>query len=489
MALLIAATAAHSATPVGVFEDHADINQPAKPGSALYDERSQTYQLTGAGTNMWFGADQFHFAWKRLRGDFILRAHATFPAQGVDPHRKLGWMIRTSLAADSPHASGVVHGDGLTSLQFRRTPGGPTEEIRSAITGADVVQLERKGSEVIFSAARFGDPFATVTLTNIQLGAEMFAGLFVCSHNPDVAEQATFTNVRVILPAADNFVPYRDYIGSNLEILDVSTGHRQIVHQSPDSIQAPNWTPDGQSLLFNSKGRMFRFDLAQRTVAPLDTGFADRNNNDHVLSFDGTQLGISHHSTEAGGGSLVYVLPAGGGVPRQVTSLAPSYLHGWTPDGRHLLYTGERNGEFDIYRISVDGGPETRLTSTPGLDDGSEYSPDGRFIYFNSSRSGSMQLWRMKPDGSEPEQLTRDDFNNWFPHISPDGASIAFLSFPASVKPDDHPFYQRVYLRLMPVAGGPARVIAYVYGGQGTINVPSWAPDSRRLAFVSNTRL
>ena len=165
----------------------------------------------------------------------------------------------------------------------------------------------------------------------------------------------------------------------------------------------------------------------------------------------------------------------------------PSYLHGFSPDGRWLVYTGQRNGNLDVYKIPVDGGDEVRLTDAPGLDDGAEFTPDGAKIYFNSSRSGRMQIWRMRPDGSDPEQVTDDQFNNWFPHISPDGQWIVFLSFAPDVAADDHPFYKHVYLRLMPVGGGEPRVIAYVYGGQGTINVPSWSPDSKRVAFVSNT--
>jgi Tol biopolymer transport system component len=185
--------------------------------------------------------------------------------------------------------------------------------------------------------------------------------------------------------------------------------------------------------------------------------------------------------------SVVYTVPVQGGVPKQITPLGPSYLHGWSPDGKYLTYTGQRNGEFDIYKIPADGGEEIRLTTTPGLDDGSEYSPDGKYIYFNSVRSGTMQLWRMNSDGTNQIQLTSDEYNNWFPHVSPNGKWIVFLSFMKEVKPDDHPFYKHVYIRLMPVNGGQPKVIAYVYGGQGSINTPSWSPDSKKIAFVSNS--
>jgi TolB protein len=162
-------------------------------------------------------------------------------------------------------------------------------------------------------------------------------------------------------------------------------------------------------------------------------------------------------------------------------------LHGWSPDGKYLLYTGEREAEFDIYKISVNGGAEIRLTTATGLDDGSEYTPDGKYIYFNSARTGTMQIWRMKPDGSDQEQLTHDELQDWFPHVSPDGKNVLFISFAKDVPADKHPYYQQVYLRMIPLDGGDPKVVAYVYGGQGTINVPSWSPDSRRIAFVSHT--
>ena len=475
---------------LGGFAGQTDVGNPSKPGSAAYDPESQEYTINGAGTNMWLGHDEFHFLWKRMKGNFILTTRAEFIGKGVETHRKIGWTVRPSLDAGAPHATAVVHGDGLTSLQFRRTAGANTEEIKSSLQAADVIQLERKGDTLIMSVARFGEPFVTEQVS-LVLGDEVYVGLFVCSHNKDVVEKAVFRDVRITVPAADNFVPYRDYIGSNLEVMDVVTGNRKILYQAPDSFQAPNWTTDGRALIYNRNGRLYRFELANKTrmaPVPIDTGFATNNNNDHVLSFDGRMLAISHHSKEDQNASIVYTVPVKGGTPRRVTPKGPSYLHGWSPDGKYLVYTGGRDGEYDIYKISSTGGDETRLTTNKGLDDGPEYSPDGKYIYFNSTRSGMMQIWRMKPDGSDQEQITDDDFNNWFPHVSPDGKWIVLLSFLKSeVAPDDHPFYKHVYIRLMPAAGGKPRVIAYVYGGQGTINVPSWSPDSKRIAFVSNT--
>jgi len=473
---------------LGMFEDQADVGGPlANPGSAAYDAQNQAYTIQGSGANMWSDRDEFHLVWKRMKGDFILVTRAQFVGQGVEAHRKIGWIVRSGLDSSSPHVSAAVHGDGLTALQFRRTRGGVTEEVRSSVQGPDVIQLERRGSTYTLSVARFGDPLMSEQVSDLALGDDVYVGLFVCAHNKDVVEKAVFHNVRITVPAKDGFVPYRDYIGSDIEILDVDTGDRRIIHTSPDSLQAPNWTPDGKALIYNSNGRLYRLDLATKTATIIDTGLATSNNNDHLLSFDGKWLGISHHSQEDGGRSNVYIVPTQGGQPRRITANGPSYLHGWSPDGRSLIYNGERDGEFDIYTISIDGGEETRLTDAKGLDDGSEYTPDGRSIYFNSSRTGTMQIWRMRPDGSDPGQVTHDEYHNWFPHVSPDGKQIAFLSFSKDVAPTDHPFYQQVMIRMMPVAGGRPKAIAYVYGGQGTINVPSWSPDSRRLAFVSNT--
>lgn len=483
-ALAVAGAAGEAPPPdrLGVFTSHGDVGAVKIPGSTAYDETTQDYTLTASGANVWGGSDELHFAWKEIEGDFILQARVEFVGRGVNPHRKVGLMARASLDPASPHVTVTAHGDGLTALQYRRAQGAETGEVRSDRAGADVLQLERRGGTFTALVARFGEPYAISTVSDAGLGARANVGIFLCSHDAASSERAVLRNVRLIKPAAQDFTPYRDYLGSLVEVLDVRTGLRRVVHSVADSMQAPNWTNDGRRLVLNRNGRIYALDLATRAIAEIDTAPMTRNNNDHALSFDGRMLGLS-----GGQPSTVWTVPAGGGTAKQITPTGPSYLHGWSPDGKTLVFTGQRGGDYDIYAVPAAGGPERRLTTAPGLDDGPEFTPDGKWIYFNSTRSGRMQVWRMRPDGSGQEQLTFDDFNNWFPHVSPDGTQVVFITYGPEVAPDDHPWYKRVYLRAMPLDGGAPRVVAYVYGGQGTMNVNSWAPDSRRLAFVSNS--
>ena len=502
LSLWLALAARAADTPVGQFAASGDIGAPDIAGATTYDPTLQTYRMSASGINLWNKSDQFQFAWNKLKGDFILRARVELIGQGVDPHRKLGWMVRSTLDADSAYADACVHGDGLTSLQYRRTKGAITEQVELPIKGGDVIQFERRGNTYIFSSAHYGEPFVSATLADLDLGEEVNVGLFLCSHNPKVKEEALVRDVRIIIPPKAGYVPYRDYIGAHLEILNVHTGKLEIVHSSPEQFEAPNWMPDGRTLIVNvsgpglNKGQLKTFDLVNKTIAPLDTGTIGRNNNDHVLTFDGKMLGVSIHTEADKGRSVIYKVSSKGGTPVRVTKNSPSYFHSFSPDGKWMVYTGgrrdkpdDKGDKYDIYKIPADGGEEIRLTSSPGLSDGPEFTPDGKYIYFNSTRSGLMQIYRMKPDGSEQEQVTNDGFNNWFPHLSPDGRWIVLISFLPDVKPDQHPYYQQCYLRLMPIGGGQPRVIAYVFGGQGTINVPSWSPDSTRVAFVSNTQM
>jgi TolB protein len=276
----------------------------------------------------------------------------------------------------------------------------------------------------------------------------------------------------------------RDSI-SVLETVDVHTGARTTLEEFDHVIEAPNWTSDGRYLIYNSGGRLFTYELASGAIKAIDTGFATDCNNDHVLSPDNRQIAISHFTNEDAT-SRIYRLPFAGGAPLLVTEKGPSYLHGWSPDGGRLAYCAERGGQYDIYTIAIEGGPERQLTNLPGLDDGPEYSPDGQYIWFNSVRTGLMQLWRMKSDGSEQTRMVEEEANCWFPHVSPDGRWVAYLAYGKDdVSPGDHPPNKEVALRLAPAAGGESRTITKLFGGQGTINVNSWSPDSRTIAFVS----
>ena len=273
---------------------------------------------------------------------------------------------------------------------------------------------------------------------------------------------------------------------SVLEIYDVETNERTVVAEMDYCIEAPNWTPDGKALIFNSEGCMFRIDLETKEISKIDTGYAIDCNNDHVLSADGRQLAVSH-ATKEDGKSRIYTLPIEGGVPRLITPLAPSYLHGWSPDGKTLCYCAERNGDYDIYTIPAEGGVETRLTDAPGLDDGAEYDSVGEYIWFNSVRSGLMQAWRMRADGTEQTQMTFDEnWNTWFPHISPDRKRVTMVCYKkGDVQPGEHVPHKFVELRMMNADGSNVQTLVKLFGGQGTINVNSWSPDSRKFAFVT----
>lgn len=475
---------------IGIFDGNTAIGNPKIKGTANYDAKNQTYTLTGSGTNMWFGKDEFQYLWTTIQGDFILRATVVFNGAGKDPHRKAGWIIKDNLDTNSKHVNASTHGDGLTSLQYRKTVGGNTDEVKSSQKSPTIIQLERRGTTYIMSTAKFGDEFVSETLTDMELDNEVYVGLYVCSHNPKVLESATFSNVRIIKPVKDDYTPYRDYIGSNLEIMDVKTGHRKIIYRSAHSIQAPNWTVDGKKLIYNSKGHLYNYELESSTITPLNTGFAVHNNNDHVLTFDGKLLGISNHNQADGGKSALYYLPTqGDSIPKMVTKpgVGASYFHGWSPNNKEMLFTGERNGAYNIFSINVKSGKEEQLTDLATLDDGPEYDAKGKYIYFNSVRTGTMQLYRMKANGKKQTQLTFDEYNNWFPHVSPDQQWIVFISFPKDIDPSQHPFYKHCMLRIMPAKGGTPKVLAHIYGGQGTINVPSWSPDSKKIAFVTNT--
>jgi TolB protein len=466
--------------PVGIFEDHEDVGTVLHSGTADYDRAKQTYTLTGSGENMWLTADAFQFVWKKVSGDVALTADVAFADRGGNAHKKAVLMFRQSLDADSAYADVALHASGLTSLQFRDEKGATTREVQSNLSGPKRLRLTRRGAYVYMSLAQEGgEPGVAGGWLRIPLEGMFYVGLGVCAHDKNAMEKAMFSNVELTAPQPSSAPPA---LYSTLETVTVASADRRVIYLAPGRFEAPNWTRDGSSFLFNRNGHIERLPVSGGKPETIDTGFATRCNNDHGLSPDGAQLAISDNTLEDHR-SLVYIVPVGGGMPRRITQASPSYWHGWSPDGKTLAFVGQRNDEFDIYTIPAAGGQETRLTTAPGLDDGPEYSPDGKYIYFNSERTGHMQIWRMHADGSEQEQVFVDDLNNWFPHLSPDGQWMVFLTYQNDVK--GHPENKDVKLRLMSLADKKITVLATLFGGQGTINVPSWSPDSKQVAFVS----
>jgi WD40 repeat protein len=415
-----------------------------------------------------------------MSADFIFTANVRFVGTTGSEHRKACLFARQSPDAGSAYADIAVHGNGLTSLQYRAAENDATHEIRSEVSGPTRVRLEKRGNYFSLWVAAPGEHLRVDGgYLRVSMSGELCVGLGVSAHNNQATTTAVFSGVEI--------TPLPSFTGTpalecTLETVNIASSDRTIVYHTRDHIEAPNWSRDGQFFYFNSGGRIHKLPVAGGPPELLNTASAVACNNDHGISPDGTQLAISD-GTQGDRQSRIYLVPISGGTARQMTPLGPSYWHGWSPDGKTLAYCAERNGEFDVYTMPAAGGEETRLTTTPGLDDGPDYSPDGKYIYFNSERTGLMQIWRMKPDGSGQEQITADDNNNWFAHPSPDGKWIVFLTYDKSVR--GHPGNQDVTLRLMSLADKKTHVLATLFGGQGTMNVPSWSPDSSQVAFVS----
>lgn len=467
---------------LGAFDGQGDVGTVLHPGKAVYDAAKGAYTVSGSGANMWFGEDDFHFLWKKTHGDVAISADISFVGAAGNNHRKAVLMIRQSLDGDAKSVDLAWHGDGLTSLQYRDAAGEPTHEVESSVSAPRRVRIVRRGDFVYaFVSDASGTLRPAGASTKLKFEGDVYVGLGVCAHDKNATETAVFRNVKMeaLQPVSGTPVAY-----STLETITVASTDRRVAYVAPGHFESPNWSGDGTYLLFSREGEIRKLVLGETsesepTVVPM--GARSKILGDHGISPDGAMLQISALSED--GVSRIYVVPVGGGEPRMVTKNGPSYTHGWSPDGKTLAFTGMRNGAFQIYTIPVAGGEERQLTTAKGLNDGSEYAADGRSIYFASERTGSMQLWRMGADGNGQKQVLADGSNDWFPHVSPDGKLIAFLAYAKGV--EGHPADTDVELRMMSVSDGKVKVLAKLLGGRGTINGPSWSPDSKKLAFVS----
>ncbi|MEZ5351780.1 MAG: alpha/beta hydrolase fold domain-containing protein [Bryobacteraceae bacterium] len=487
---LCALASAQSTLPL--FDSHGDLGTTPKAGSAGYDAARNRYRITGGGANIWGAEDALYFVWKRVSGDVTLTADVAFEGHGVNAHRKAVLMIRQDLSPGSAYADIALHGDGLTSLQYRPTAGGATSEVKAAISGPSRLRIERQGNRFTAYAGKAGQPLTPIGPQSVELRGPVYVGIGVCSHDANVLETAVFSGVQ--LEEATAPTPVRTY-RSHVTVFDLGKRTSRTVYSGDGIIEAPNWSRDGRFLLVNTGGNLYRLPVnpgAEAQLERIDLGGAYRANNDHDLSRDGKLLAFSA-SSPSSRQSQVYVANADGTGAKLLTPAAPSYFHGWSPDGKWLAFVGQRSGKYELYRVPVNGGSEERLTSKGAYDDGPEYSPDGKWIYFNSDRGGSWNVWRIPASGGGPgdakaEQVTSDDLEDWFPHLSPDGKNMIVFSFPAGTKGHNERM-PGVTLRMMPAPGGKLKsarleTLATFFGGQGTINVNSWAPDSKQFAYV-----
>ena len=486
-------TAFLAADSLGPFEAHGDVGETPQKGNAEF--AGGEVRITGGGANIWGTADAFHYVWKKMSGDVSFTADAHFIGAGAVAHRKATLMIRQGLGPDSSYADVALHGDGMTSLQFRPSAGAKTQEVKQAVSSdlsAPVrLRIERRGDTFTMFAGKPGEPLTPTGPATVALRDPVYVGLAVCSHDASVLETAVFTNVTMqVLPA-----PAQRY-RSRISIYDLRDKSIRTLYQADQVYEAPNWSPDGKYLLSNSGGRLYRIpvdgDKATPEVVNIDSSL--RLNNDHAPSPDGKLIAFSA-SSPASRQSQVYVSSADGSNARAIVTATPSYFHGWSPDGRYLAYVHQHAGpngapaNYDIFRVPAAGGEPEQLDSNPAYDDGPDYSPDGKWIYFNSDRSGGWDLWRIPADGASPndqkaKQITKDELEDWFPHPSPDGKWLVFLSFPAGTKTHNDKL-PGVQLRMLPLAeSARLQVLTTFFGGQGTINVNSWSPDSTRFAFV-----
>lgn len=472
-----------------LFESSGDVGLTPEKGKVEFDGSAGAYRVTGGGDNIWGTTDAFQFAWTRLSGDIALTADVRFIGTGVVAHRKAALMIRQSLDPGSAYADVAVHGDGLTSLQYRQDSGAITQEIRSDLKAPVRIRIERRGSSFVLYAGAPGEDLKPTGPATVILHDPVYAGIAVSSHKADVLETAVFSNVRV-----EHLTP-RPRFSSKLVIYDLKTRNTRTVYEAKEVFEAPNWSRDGKYLLINMRGRLFRVPVngGAAEPEPVNIDSSLRCNNDHDLSPDGKLIALSA-SSQSSRGSQVYVASVDGSNARLVVAAAPSYFHGWSPDGKYLAFVGQRNGKFNLFRVPETGGPEERLTFNSPYDDGPDYSRDGKWIYFNSNRSGSWHVWRMPatgagPDDSQAQQVTHDELEDWFPHPSPDGKWLLVFSFPKGTTGHNDRL-EGVQLRLLPMPGAklkPAKLetLTTFFGGQGTINVNSWSPDSRQFAFVT----
>jgi len=464
---------------VGIFDGGSDIGEVVHPGIAHYDATKKTYTITAAGENMWSTKDAFYFVWKKVSGNVDLSADIRFPQEGGRAHRKAVLIFKQDLTADGVYADAALHGSGLTALQYRRARGTTTQDVELNIDLPQTAHIVKRGDNITMFLSMHGEkPHQAGAAIKLHFEEPFYVGIGVCSHDKDVADTAVFSNVKLKKPgplAVNKLV-----IFSTLQTIQTADNFRRsmMVRTQRGRIGAANWTKDGQTLYFNRDGQIWKTDILGTSQERVNVGNLWCDDN-HGLSPDNRFLAISCAQAR-GQATTIYVIPLNGEKTRRLTQEGSAEFHGWSPEGTMIAFAGTRNDHSDIFTLPAQGGPESRLTFS-GINDGPDFGPDGK-IYFNSNRSGTMQIWRMNADGTQPEQMTTDNAEDWFPHVSSDGKQMVYLSYAKGTQ--GHPADRDVELRIMNLHDGQVRVVVDLFGGDGTLNAPSWSPDNHHLAFT-----
>jgi hypothetical protein len=479
------------AQSLGIFEGQSDVGAVNPPGLARFDAGTGVYTITSSGANLWSTTDSFHFLWKKVSGDVSLTADIDFPDKtgSHSEHRKAILIFRQNPDAGSAYADAAQHGSGLTGLQSRQAEGDTTRSIELNIDSPSRLRLIKRGNTITMFVSRHGEPLhQSGAAIRLHLDEPFYAGIGVCAHDAHAVETGTFSHLELKQLEPLSAQPATTLYSTVQAIeIDPAAPRSTIAYTAQARAQAPNWSRDGGSLIFNQDGRIFAVSAdGKGTPQAIDTGSATDCSGSHGLSPDGKWLAISCAMPGMTGRHVAVIpsagIPSNGGGPRLLTT-GVGYFHSWSPDGKTILFTRGGHGANNIYAIPVAGGSETALTNGTGISDDPDYSADGKYVYFNTDRWGGMQIARMRPDGSHVEQVTFDNFHNWTPHPSPDGKSIVFISYPSDVT--THAANKDITLRILSTHDNRIRILTGLVGGDGSMNVANWSPDSKRLAFVS----
>ena len=498
LSALVLYAAAGARTPqnsaqLGAFAAQSDIGLVTPPGNARYAAVSDTYTLTGAGANTWYHVDEFHYLWKRMSGDVALTAEIRFPPvtyhHEPDPHRKGILMFRQTLDSGGIYADAVVHGSGMTALQYRRERGANSEDIELNTDAPQTVRIEKRGDAFTLYLSMKGEPLHPVGASiALHLVAPFYVGLGVVSHNVDTVDQVEFRAVRLqALPPLAKGAPQVHY--STLRTIQTEDQFRRamVIRTGTAPMQSANWLPHSPNIYVYEGGHILAVPYLDPGVGGeariIRTGSLVDCSGNYGLSPDGRALAVSCEQTH-GGAHQVYVLPASGiGTPLQVTHDTPSFFHAWSPDSRTIAFTRGSASKADIFTVSAAGGEARQLTHDT-INDGPDYSADGKFIYFDSSRSGQLQIWRMRTDGSAAEQITDDGCRNSSPHLSPDGKNLAFLAQP----PGASDAAGESAVKILSLSDGLIRTLTQLQGNRDSFSMYGWG-DNNHVAFISNDSL